>query len=434
MAIQRPKLKFQRGTTYIIDQSDSSNAGHPLRFTADSGATEYTTGVTVTGTPGQAGAKTTFVVPNNAPTNLMYYCSNHGIGMGNKMKTQYESSTLGAVSNESTPYFMSLAIPNSTPATRTSWTNNIQRARHIEFNYDGTSMWCEYNKKQYIWKYNLSTAYDISTATIERTWYSSASTNWGANGTGHGFAFNKDGSKIWGAARNVSNNTYYLVDGYTLSSNYNFGTGTSMATLQADMNNPNYSPRSNLRSLIQAATGVDLPDAATNGLQDGMKFCDDFNRAIWWHGASVLITNLSTPPNNDLGSNTPAWHDLAVEGASAVDNDTWIGTHIGGATMSWQGWAINPSGTALYGVGKTNSTTPKMNYITECKMTTPFDLSTLDTSNPIIRSWESQDDNGTVLTEFTGHPIIRDDKIIVGVEVSTAGGMDQYQLASWSLK
>tara|TARA_Y100000022_G_scaffold151583_1_gene133379 strand:+ start:1052 stop:2344 length:1293 start_codon:yes stop_codon:yes gene_type:complete len=87
MAIQRPKLKFQRGTTYIIDQSDSSNAGHPLRFTADSGATEYTTGVTATGTPGQAGAKTTFVVPNNAPTNLMYYCTTHGLGMGNKMKT-----------------------------------------------------------------------------------------------------------------------------------------------------------------------------------------------------------------------------------------------------------------------------------------------------------------------------------------------------------
>lgn len=94
MAIQRPKLKFQRGTTYIIDQSDSSNAGHPLRFTADSGATEYTTGVTATGTPGQAGAKTTFVVPNNAPTNLMYYCATHGLGMGNKMKTIQDPATM----------------------------------------------------------------------------------------------------------------------------------------------------------------------------------------------------------------------------------------------------------------------------------------------------------------------------------------------------
>jgi len=87
MAIQRPKLKFKRGTTYIIDQSDASNAGHPLRFTADSGSTEYTHGVTATGTPGQAGATVTFNVPDSAPTNLMYYCATHGLGMGNKMKT-----------------------------------------------------------------------------------------------------------------------------------------------------------------------------------------------------------------------------------------------------------------------------------------------------------------------------------------------------------
>ena len=92
MAIKRPKLKFLRGNTYVIDQSDSSNAGHPLRFTADSGATEYTHGVTITGTPGQAGATVTFNVPDSAPTNIMYYCSTHGIGMGNKMKTVSDPS------------------------------------------------------------------------------------------------------------------------------------------------------------------------------------------------------------------------------------------------------------------------------------------------------------------------------------------------------
>ena len=86
MAIVRPKLKFIRGKTYVIDQSDTTNAGHPLRFTADSGVSEYTSGVTATGTPGQAGAKTTFAVPGDAPDNLMYYCSTHGINMGQKMK------------------------------------------------------------------------------------------------------------------------------------------------------------------------------------------------------------------------------------------------------------------------------------------------------------------------------------------------------------
>ena len=86
MAILRPKLKLIRGKTYVIDQSDSSNATHPFKFTADSGVSEYTSGVTATGTPGQAGAKTTFIVPGNAPDNLMYYCTTHGIGMGQKIK------------------------------------------------------------------------------------------------------------------------------------------------------------------------------------------------------------------------------------------------------------------------------------------------------------------------------------------------------------
>ena len=87
MAILRPKLKFYRGQTYTIDVSDPSNSGHPLRFTADSGATEYTTGVTASGTPGTTGATVTFAVPSNAPENLNYYCTTHGLGMGNKMKT-----------------------------------------------------------------------------------------------------------------------------------------------------------------------------------------------------------------------------------------------------------------------------------------------------------------------------------------------------------
>ena len=51
-----------------------------LRKTDD---TSYTSGVTITGTPGSSGAKTPFVVPNDAPASLKYYCTVHGNGMGN---------------------------------------------------------------------------------------------------------------------------------------------------------------------------------------------------------------------------------------------------------------------------------------------------------------------------------------------------------------
>ena len=82
MAIKRPRLKLTRGQTYTFDVSNSALATHPFKFTADSGSTEYTTGVTLTGTQGQAGALITLAVSDSAPSNLNYYCGTHGMSMG----------------------------------------------------------------------------------------------------------------------------------------------------------------------------------------------------------------------------------------------------------------------------------------------------------------------------------------------------------------
>ena len=97
MAIQRPKLKFVRGTTYTLDLSHSSMATHPIRFTADSGVSEYTHGVTVTGTEGQAGATVSWNVPDSAPDNMMYYCTTHGIGMGNKISVINDAAAVNYI-------------------------------------------------------------------------------------------------------------------------------------------------------------------------------------------------------------------------------------------------------------------------------------------------------------------------------------------------
>jgi len=74
-------LTLVEGGTFRFDQSDSSNSGHPLRFSTTangthSGGSEYTTGVTTNGTPGESGAYTQIQVATGAPT-LYYYCTNH---------------------------------------------------------------------------------------------------------------------------------------------------------------------------------------------------------------------------------------------------------------------------------------------------------------------------------------------------------------------
>ena len=74
------------GFKYRFDQSDASNAGHPLRFSVTKDGTHssgsaYTDNVTTNGTAGQAGAYTQIEVKADTPERLYIYCTSHA-GMG----------------------------------------------------------------------------------------------------------------------------------------------------------------------------------------------------------------------------------------------------------------------------------------------------------------------------------------------------------------
>ena len=104
--VNNPVITMKRGSTYIFDQSDATNSGHPLAIKSDAGGAQTTT---VSGTAGNAGATVTYqpVYPS-APNDLRYYCTVHGNGMGNTITMNnpntIQQTTSSTTTSQSNPY------------------------------------------------------------------------------------------------------------------------------------------------------------------------------------------------------------------------------------------------------------------------------------------------------------------------------------------
>ena len=96
---------MKRGSTYIFNQSHSSNAGHPLRIKSDAGGQQLTTN---SGSLGTNATVTYTPAYPDAPNDLRYYCTIHGNAMGNTITMNDPNTTTTqtttTVSNQSNPF------------------------------------------------------------------------------------------------------------------------------------------------------------------------------------------------------------------------------------------------------------------------------------------------------------------------------------------
>ena len=103
--VTNPVLTMKRASTYIFNQSDSSNVGHPLRIKSDAGGQQTTTNA---GTLGTDATVTYQPAYPTAPNDLRYYCTVHGNGMGNTITMNnpntIQQQTSSTSTSQSNPY------------------------------------------------------------------------------------------------------------------------------------------------------------------------------------------------------------------------------------------------------------------------------------------------------------------------------------------
>ena len=106
-----PVITMKRGSTYTFNQSHSSNVGHPLRIKSDAGGQQTTTN---TGTLGTDATVVYQPAYPTAPTDLRYYCTVHGNGMGNTITMNTPNTTTQTTTTTSTQQVNPLGTPDAT--------------------------------------------------------------------------------------------------------------------------------------------------------------------------------------------------------------------------------------------------------------------------------------------------------------------------------
>ena len=114
-----PVITMKRGSTYTFNQSHSSNVGHPLRIKSDAGGQQTTTN---TGTLGTDATVVYQPAYPSAPSDLRYYCTVHGNGMGNTITMNNPNTTTQTTTTTSTQQVNTLGTPDATAKEEITYT------------------------------------------------------------------------------------------------------------------------------------------------------------------------------------------------------------------------------------------------------------------------------------------------------------------------
>ena len=109
--VNNPVITMKRGSTYIFNQSDNSNVGHPLRIKSDAGGQQTTINA---GTLGTDATVTYEPAYPSAPNDLRYYCTVHGNAMGNTITMNDPSTTTQDTTTTTSQQINPLGTPDPT--------------------------------------------------------------------------------------------------------------------------------------------------------------------------------------------------------------------------------------------------------------------------------------------------------------------------------
>lgn len=409
-------LSLNEGATYRFDQSDASNAGHPLRFSttangthASPAGTQYTTGVTVVGTPGSSGAYTEITVALGAPP-LFYYCSSHS-AMGWSAATVSSSTTVTldnnratAIVNGATTSTANVTLDRVRPFTAVTGTasGNGTSATFDVTNTSGTyaatvnAAGSDYavNETVTIVGTNLGGATTANDATVTVTsvassvLYSSAAYTYTGGGTGLVINVTRSGGSYSVAIANAGTGGYKVGETLTV-----LGTALGGATTANDatvtINSVNNVAVTHTNP-TQSGYGGSGTSATFNVTRDGGTYTVAISAAGSGYAAGETITIVGTQLDGATTANDATITISTVDGSGAITAATIAGTAVVTgtvATASIAGTAVTTgpiAGITIAGTGAAFGTITKGMLVTGTGITGTVTVKTVTNQNSIV--------------------------------------------------